>query len=220
MYDADEAKLAPEGGEFFSIADLARAVRKRAWLVVLVPILAAAGAVGASLLRPPVYEASATVVVGPKEASPQDNISNTISGLQMLAHEMAVVGLTRSMVEGVRNAQGDAQGGPDALSARDLGEGLTVEQVEDTRFLSLTYQDGDPNRAQAVANDAARVFVEGAAEANGMAGGAALKVASNAPQPVALEGPNPVRNGLLALALGLMLGVGLAFLLERFGGKS
>jgi len=192
VYDADEAKLAPEGGEFFSIADLARAVRKRAWLVVLVPILAAAGAVGASLLRPPVYEASATVVVG----------------------------LTRSMVEGVRNAQGDAQGGPDALSARDLGEGLTVEQVEDTRFLSLTYQDGDPNRAQAVANDAARVFVEGAAEANGMAGGAALKVASNAPQPVALEGPNPVRNGLLALALGLMLGVGLAFLLERFGGKS
>jgi capsular polysaccharide biosynthesis protein len=26
--------------------------------------------------------------------------------------------------------------------------------------------------------------------------------------------PNPVRNGILALALGLMLGVGLAFLLE------
>ena len=35
---------------------------------------------------------------------------------------------------------------------------------------------------------------------------------------VALEVPDPVRNGLLALALGLMLGTGLAFVLERFGG--
>lgn len=215
MYDADETKPhgTPEGEEFFSVADLLRAVTKRAWLVALVTVLMAGFAVGASLLRPPVYEASATVVVGPKEASPPDNISNTISGLQMLAHEMAVVGLTRPMVEGVVNARGGV------VSASDLNENLAVEQVEDTRFLSLSYRDTDPTKAQAVANDAARIFVQGAAEANGMASGAALKVASYAPEPVALEGPSPARNGLLALVLGLMLGVGLAFLLERFGGK-
>ncbi len=220
MYDTDrlpapreDPPQGPQEGEFFSVADLLQAVGKRAWLVALVAVLAAGAAVGASVVKPPVYEASATVVVGPKDPSPPDNISNTISGLQMLAHEMAVVGLTRPMAEGVVASQSGL------VSAEDLNENLTVEQVEDTRFLSLSYQDNDPTRAQAVVNDAARVFVEGAAEANGMASGAALKVASYAPEPVALEGPSPVRNGLLALALGLMLGVGLAFLLERFGGK-
>jgi uncharacterized protein involved in exopolysaccharide biosynthesis len=101
MYDAADRTPPAEEREFFSIADLARAVRKRLWLVILIPILAAAVAVGASLLKPPVYETSATVVVGPREANPQENLSTKISGLQVLAHEMAVLGLNRSMVEDV-----------------------------------------------------------------------------------------------------------------------
>ena len=47
-----------------------------------------------------------------------------------------------------------------------------------------------------------------------MASDAALTVSAYAPEPMALEDPDPLRNGLLALALGLMGGVGLAFLLE------
>lgn len=210
MYDAADRTPPAEEREFFSIADLARAVRKRLWLVILVPILAAGVAVGASLLKPPVYEAAATVVVGPREANPQENLSTKISGLQVLAHEMAVLGLNRSMVEGVANAP--RTGG---VSESDVSENLTVAQVEDTRFLSLVYQDADGDTAQAVANGAAGVFAREAPEASGMASDAALTVSAYAPEPMALEGPDPARNGLLALALGLMGGVGLAFLLER-----
>ena len=65
---------------------------------------AAAVAVGVSLIKPPVYEASAMVVVGPREANPQESLSTKISDLQVLAHEMAVLGLNRSMVEDVASA--------------------------------------------------------------------------------------------------------------------
>jgi capsular polysaccharide biosynthesis protein len=202
--------------EFFSVADMTRAVRKRLWMVVLIPLLAVGAAVGVSLLQPPVYEATATVVVSPREgANQQDNLSNMLSGLQMLAHEMAVVGLGRSMVEEVVNTQGE----PGALSASDLNNNLMVAQVEDTRFLSLSYTDTDSDRAQAVVNSAAETFAREAPKASGVATDAAVKVSAYAPAPQALEGPDPLRNGLLALALGLMLGIGLALLLEHFVGS-
>lgn len=163
MYDATRSALPEypppaENEEFFSIADLARAVMRRLWMVVLIALLAAAAAVAVSLLQPPAYEASATVVVSPKEgASAQENISNRIVGLQVLAHEMVVAGLNRSMVDGIANARGKA-GEAGAVSASEVRENLTVAQVEDTRFLSLSYTDADSDRAQAVANAAARVF--------------------------------------------------------------
>jgi capsular polysaccharide biosynthesis protein len=219
MYDATRSALPEypppaENEEFFSIADLARAVMRRLWMVVLIALLAAAAAVAVSLLQPPAYEASAMVVVSPKEgASAQENISNRIAGLQVLAREMAVAGLNRSMVEGIVRAQS----GPNAVSASEVRQNLTVAQVEDTRFLSLSYTDADSDRAQAVANAAARVFAREAPKASGMATDASVGVSAYAP-PQALEGPNPARNGVLAAVLGLMGGVGLAFLLERFSG--
>jgi capsular polysaccharide biosynthesis protein len=188
---------------------------RRLWMVVLIALLAAAAAVAVSLLQPPTYEASAMVVVSPKEgASAQENISNRIADLQVLAHEMAVAGLNRSMVEGVVRAQS----GPKAVSTSEVRENLTVAQVEDTRFLSLSYTDGHQGVARAVANAAARVFAEKAPAASGMATDASVGVSAYAPPPHTLEGPNPVRNGVLAAVLGLMLGVGLAFLLERYSG--
>src|SRR5215218_3506171 len=89
-----------EDGAFVSIADTARSARRRLWIVILVPLLTVSIAVGVSLLQQPVYEASAKVVVSPREgANQQDNLSNTISGLQALAIEMEAAGLNRSMVE-------------------------------------------------------------------------------------------------------------------------
>jgi capsular polysaccharide biosynthesis protein len=119
------------------------------------------------------------------------------------------------MVEEIVNTQGETS----AVSAADLNNNLTVTQVEDTRFLSLSYTDADKNRAQAVVNSAAKTFAREAPEASGVATDAAMTVTGYAPPPVALEGPDPLRNGLVALAIGLMLGMGLALLLEHFVGS-
>src|SRR5918998_6063077 len=95
-----------EDGVFVSIADTARSARRRMWIVILLPILTVSTALGVSLLQQPMYDASATLVVSPRE-SQQDNLSNTISGLQILAVEMEAAGLNRSMVEEIVNTQGE-----------------------------------------------------------------------------------------------------------------
>jgi capsular polysaccharide biosynthesis protein len=196
---------------FVSIADTARSARRRLWIVILVPLLTVSAAVGVSLLQQPVYDATARVVVSPREgASQQDNLSNTISGLQALAIEMESAGLNRSMVEDIVKTQGE----PGVVSEEDINENLTIAQLEDTRFLTLTYSDIDGNRAQEVVNNAAEIFAREAPEASGVAAYAAVQVSAYAGAPPAPEEPDLLRNGFGALVIGLMLGIGLAFLLE------
>jgi capsular polysaccharide biosynthesis protein len=200
-----------EDGAFVSIADTARSARRRMWIVILVPLITVGTAVGLSLLQTPVYEASARVVVSPRDGANQpDNFSNTISGLQALAIEMEVAGLNRSMVEEIVNTQGD----PGAVSAAEINENLTIAQLEDTRYLTFTYKDTDPSQAQEVVNTAAEVFAREAPEASGVASNAAVQVSALSGVPSAPEDPDLLRNAFGALVIGLMLGIGLAFLLE------
>ena len=141
------AEYAPpaEDEELLPAAARARAVRRWLWLVILLPLLTVGVAVGVSLWQPSVYEASAKVVVTLTENTNPQNFSNTIAGLQMLAHEMEVAGLTPSMVEEVVRTPG----GPSTISLSDLEKNLTLEQEEeDTRFLLLTYRDTKPSLAQ------------------------------------------------------------------------
>jgi capsular polysaccharide biosynthesis protein len=49
----------------------------------------------------------------------------------------------------------DTQGEPSAVSAADINNNLSIAQLEDTRFLTLTYSDTDKRRAQEVVNNAA-----------------------------------------------------------------
>jgi len=197
-----------EDGAFVSIADTARSARRRLWIVILVPILTVSAALGVSFLQQPVYDASATVVVSPKGGT-QDNFSNTISGLQTLAIEMEAAGLNRSMVEDIVNTVESS-----AVTAAEINNNLTIAQLEDTRFLTLTYSDTERNRAQEVVNNAAEIFANEAPEASGVADYAVVQVSAYAGVPPVPEDPDLLRNGFGALVIGLMLGIGLAFLLE------
>jgi capsular polysaccharide biosynthesis protein len=204
------AKYTPpaEDGAFVSIADTARSARRRLWIVILVPILTVSAALGVSFLQQPVYDASATVVVSPKGGT-QDNFSNTISGLQALAIEMEAAGLNRSMVEEIVNTVGSS-----AVSAAEINDNLTIAQLEDTRFLTLTYSDTVKKRAQEVVNVTAETFAEKAPEASGVEANTVVNVNALAGVPPTPEEPDPLRNAFGALLIGLMLGIGLAFLLE------
>jgi capsular polysaccharide biosynthesis protein len=193
---------------FVSIADTARSARRRLWIVILVPILAVGSALAASFFQQPVYEASSRVVVAPKGGT-QDNLSNIVGGLQLVTIEMEAAGLNPSMAEEVVNTVGLS-----TVSEADLNDSLTIAQLEDTRFLTLTYSDTKDRTAQDVANVTAEVFAEQAPQANGVANYVQVNVNALAGVPLAPEDPDPLRNAFGALLLGLMLGIGLAFLLE------
>jgi capsular polysaccharide biosynthesis protein len=100
---------------------------------------------------------------------------------------------------------------PDALVANLNAE----SSVEGSQFIEVTYTDPNKARAKEVANAVGTVFSDHIDDLSPKAEGVTATVWEKAAMPVSPISPNPVRNAVLALMVGGVIGVGLAFLLEH-----
>jgi hypothetical protein len=107
------------------------------------------------------------------------------------------------------------------MTPAELLDNLAIEQVESTSFLVLSYEDTDPMRAQLVANTVGRVSSELISERRARSPSSQLTatVYEEARVPLTPVSPKPLRNGILAVVMGLMLCVGLVVALPRVAGK-
>lgn len=211
MYDRVDGGVAAEESPY-SLKDIFRIVWKRLWIVVLMPLVCVGAAVGFSLSQTPVYEASARLLVGQEPAANSDQqlpLVGSVEGLQQLAQTMVEAIPSRPVAEEVIEEE-KLNTTPDAF----LGD-LTVEQVGTTQFIELSYENPDPRVAQSVVNAVSDVSSERISEVSAGSANISVKVWEYAVVPGVAVSPNPPRSALLALVVGLMLGVGLAFLLEH-----
>ena len=201
---------AADGEQLLSLRDVLRTVWKRLWVVVLVALVFVGAAVGLSLLQTPVYEASAKVLVSQELGGDAQagNLASNVEGLQQIVQTVIVQIEIRPVAEEVIRRLG-LQASPEGIL-----ENLTVEQIETTQVIQLSYSDTDPERAQQAVNSISEVASERVSEVRAGASDITATVVEPAVVPGAPVSPDPVRNGLLALGLGLMLGLGLVFLLE------
>lgn len=186
-------------------------LRNRWWVVALIALLCAGAALAFSFVRGPEYKASTKLLVGQKEQGGAEQLSNLgsdVQGLQSLTPTMAEAVKTRSMAEGVIS-QLDLELTPEAFLSR-----LDAKQVGTSQFLDVSYEDTDPRRAERVADTVGKVFSERIDATDFSRIPATVTVWERAALEPAPAIPDPVRNGLLALGLGLVLGLGSAFLLE------
>ena len=190
----------------FSLGDLLRAIWRRLWVVVLVATVLVAGAVGFSLTQTPVYEGSIKILIGQKRGITETR--NDVMGLQQLTLTMAEGVSTRPVTEAVIRQQNLR------ITPENFLANLSVQQVGTTQFIEVVYKDSSPERAQQVANAIGEVFSQQVSEVSSSANAISATVWERAVTPDEPVSPDPVRNGLLALVLALMLGVGLALLLE------
>lgn len=192
-----------------SIRELIQILVRRWWVVLMMAVLFVGAAVGYSLIQTPMYQASIKVLVGQEQRGDvPSQLGSDVMGLQQLTLTMSQAVTTRPVVEAV-NERLNLQGSSQVL----LGN-LSAEQIETTQFILVSYLDSDPERAQRVANTVGEVFSDQVSEVSPSANSITATVWEEAALPGAPVSPQPVRNGLLGLVLGLMVGVGLAFLLE------
>jgi len=198
----------PRGGKEYalSLADLLRIIRQWLWVILLVAAVLAGAAVGFSLAQTPIYEASIRIMVGQERGT--NDLPIGVYDLQALTQTMAESVSIRPVAEAVIRQQ-NLRETPEELLAN-----LSVEQVATTQLIQVSYTDLSPERAQRVANAIGSAFSERVSKVTPSAIAITATVWEPAVVPDEPVSPNPLRNGLLALVLGLMLGVGLAFLLE------
>lgn len=191
--------------------DVLRIIWRRLWAVVLVAMAVCGSAVAFSLLQTPTYQASIKLLVGQENAeNAYANLGSDVQGLQQLTLTVAKAVNTRPVAFDVTERLG--------LPPEEAGvllENTTVRQIEGTQFIEVYYADSDPEKARLVADTIGDVFSERISVVSPNANAITATVWEGAALPTEPVSPNPLRNGLVALVIGVMMGLGLAFVIEQ-----
>lgn len=190
----------------FSAARLLDVIRARLWLLLLTVVLLVLAALAYSLVQEPKYEASIRIIVGQERAITET--PNDVLGLQQLTRTMAEAVDSRPVAEAVIRRL-DLQ-----ITLEQFFENLGVEQVPETQFIEVDYEDPDPETAQKVADAVGEEFSQQITEVSPSASAITATIWERAVVPDEPVTPNTLFNMLVALALGLVLGLGLVVLLE------
>jgi capsular polysaccharide biosynthesis protein len=188
-------------------------VDPRIAMAMVAVVLAAVGVTLASLLQTPTYEATAQVWVDQDQGEQQTNLAESTKGLQTIILMMIHTIDSRPVAQkALRRLELDT-------SPAELLNNLTIEQVESTSFIVLTYQGNDPVQAAQIVNTVCEVSSELVYERSARSPGSQLtaNVYEEAIVPESPVSPKPLRNGLLTLVIGLVLCAGLALALPVVG---
>lgn len=200
-----------EGEYLISLGDVLDVIKRRFWVIVLTAALITGTVTGFGLMQTPIYQASSEVLVGQVKENNTDSWAGTagdIAGIQDFTLTLVEAIDSRPVAEAAIKKL-DLQTTPEAF----LG-GLSAMQVPETQFVTITYVDSDPKRAQEAANAVAAASADLTSKI-GPNTTITARVWEPATVPVAPISPDLVRNGILALVLGTMLGIGLVFMLEQ-----
>ena len=203
---------AAKGENGLSITEFLRILRRRIWIVGVIMALVAGTTLTFSLLKTPEYEGSIMLLVGqaPPELSKE-------TPMPPIADAFSLQQITRTMAEGVKSrpvAEDVIRQFNLSMTPQDFLQHVSVKQVQQTQYIEVTYTDPSPERAQQVANAIGDVFSDQVSDVSLTAQRLDVTVWARAETPDEPASPNPILNTLTALVLGLMLGTGLAFLLE------
>lgn len=196
--------------ETISLRDLFQVLRKRMWLIILITIISATiSAVISFFVLTPVYQTSTQILVNQAKSEQQlYNVGAVQTNVQLISTYNDIIkspAILDTVIEQLK------LGG----SAKSLSGQIQVTSAENSQVALITVQDTDAKRATEIANTTAAVFQQKVPKIMNMnidnvsiLSKADLGASKN---PVK---PQPFLNIAVALVIGLMVGVGVSFLLE------
>ena len=197
--------------ETIRLQDFMKALKKRIWFIISLVALGViiAGVVSYFLITP-VYQASTQILVNKTDNSEQQpfNSQEIQTNLQLINTYNVII--KSPAILGKVIEQLDLETTPASLT-----EKITVASAENSQVVNITAQDTDYNQAVDIANTTASVFQDEVKRLMNMDNVNILSQAELIENPSPVK-PNPILNMVIGAIIGLMIGVGVAFLMEYF----
>ncbi|WP_075617174.1 YveK family protein [Paenisporosarcina indica] len=195
--------------ETISLQELFQTLKKRVVLILSLTILATliSGIVSYFFITP-IYQASTQLLVNQERSeTPTLNVGDIQTNLQLI-NTYNVIIKSPAILDIVRNELA-----LDTLTTVALNSKITVSSVGESQVVTITAQDPDQFVARDIANTTASVFQREISKIMNVDNVSILSqaIASDDQAPIK---PNKMLNMAIAMVVGLMLGVGIAFLLE------
>ena len=193
--------------QVISLSEIFEAIRKR-WIMIVAITLTATiiSGVLSFFVIDPVYETSTKVFIGKEENDDAAYNSGDIQMYQQLLQTYAQAIQTKDLVN--RAISGLSY---DELEASGVVNSLTVTPISSTQILEIKYQSKNPEEAKDVLKSVTDEFIVTAKE---LVPNGNVRVIEEVELPEEPVSPNKVMNIAIAFLLGLMVSVGLVFLLE------
>ena len=188
------------------LRELFQIIRKRMYWLIIIPIIAlvASGLISFFVLTP-IYEASTTLLVGRELGQDRAIVYDDIRLARQLVDTYAEIAKSRTVASAVIDALRLD------MTAPDLIRTITISPVRNTEVMAISVRNPDPELAAQIANQVAVSFTD---KALGYAKIENVMVIDEAVVPSSPVSPNIRLNIAIAGVLGVMVALGLIFLLE------
>ncbi|UZW14994.1 Wzz/FepE/Etk N-terminal domain-containing protein [Clostridium pasteurianum] len=154
----------------------------------------------------PVYEAQVTAIVGKRNDAANQNIQyNDVMMYQNLTKTYATIGTSKLVAGKAAEKLGNG------MTADKLGKVISVTPETGTQILDISAQGGTPQEALSRVTALSETFVENSKD---VYNAGEVKIMDKGELPKAPVKPKKALNIAIAFVLGLMVSVGLSFLLE------
>ena len=186
---------------------LLRRIWEKKVLIVLVTLLFTAVSLSVSIfVITPQYASTTKVYVVNQTKDEKKAITTQDVQLgSLLVKDYKEIILSNKVMEDAAEKSGTG------LTAKELAKKVSVEAPKDTRIISITVQDKDPQVASDLANTVKEISADQIKEVTKIDDVTTLEEAKAATSP---SSPNILKNGILATALGFILAVAGVVLFE------
>jgi capsular polysaccharide biosynthesis protein len=196
--------------ETISLKEMIKILRKHV-MTIIISVLAglAVASLATFFIISPKFSSQAQLIVTLPQ-SDTTNVNDVNTNLQMINtyKDMIVSDLVLNEVKDRLETQDKV-----TMSAEAIKKAISVNQSQNSQMFSIQAISPDPDVAQQVANTTANVFQIKAKDVMNVD---KISIISDAVADGTPVSPNNKLNIAIGLALGLIIGVGIAFLLEVF----
>lgn len=194
--------------ETISLQELFKTLRKRLILIIsMVAVVVMIAGVVSYFFLTPIYQASTQILVNQQKIEQQQFNSQDIqTNLQLINTYNVIIKSPAILSKVIENLDLDTT--PAALTNK-----ISVTNAQNSQVVNISVEDPEPFKAVDIANTTAQVFQEEIQKLMKVDNVNILSPAVHVENPSPIK-PNPVLNMAIAAVIGLMLGVGIAFLLE------
>ena len=192
--------------QVISISEIFEALKKRWILIVSITLVTTliSGVLSFFVIKP-TYETSTKVFIGKEESNIEGYNTNDIQMYQKLLQTYAETIKTNEVIEAaIKNTNTN-------LTVEEVKKSLTVTPISDTQILQIKYQNKNPQVAKKILGNITDEFIILAKELVPNGNVRVIEAVQLPENPVA---PNKKMNIAIAFLLGLMVSVGVVFLLE------
>ncbi|OCS83285.1 YveK family protein [Caryophanon tenue] len=194
--------------ETISLQDIFQTLKKRLGMIAGITIAAIViAAIISFYVITPMYQATTQILVNQQSSQSQQVTTSEIQTNLQLINTYSEIIKSPAILD-IVNAELDLE-----LTASQLASKITVSNANNSQILAVSVQDESHAVATDIVNTIATVFQKEITTLMNVDNVNILSPAMHSENPSPVS-PNKVLNMAIAAVLGLMIGVGLAFLLE------